>query len=588
MANEAVSFPLFIAVMILFIIATIFLGWYGFHHTKSNKQFLLGRNKTNPLIIALSYGATFLSASAIVGFGGQAAVHGMTMIWLCFLNLFLGLFIAFVVFGRRVRRIGLKLGASTFSDLFGKIFKSKGIRMFAAVIIIVMMPIYCAAVLKAGVNSVVTFMGLQEFYNIILIILAVIVGAYVVYGGIIAVMYNDALQAGIMFVGMIVILVITLITVGGFTHAVDSLKDYGFVKGMLDGGVNLAAFPVFNSKEFWLVISTFILGVGIGALTQPQLVVRFMSAKDNKTLNKSLIIGSIFMIAIVASAYTVGAFTNVYFMEEHGMTAGQYMLSLPDYANAKSIPVDYIIPQYVLEVFKKYSLGDLFICVFILALLAAAISTLSALMHTIGTAGGHDVFAVWKDWKKKRIEDGKSTKFSDNIVATWEDFKVRVRKGGRKKESDDQQSLFVNRSVTAIVMVLIVVYCFLMPNDIVAKATSLFMGLTAAAILPLMIYGLFGKDPKKNVALASITVGTVSYLFWALFINSGSSIFLPICKWLTGNPVLFGGTIQYVDALIISLPLSAATLIIAYAIMWWKNKRTVDTGIEVVDEGNES
>ena len=578
---DAVSMPLFLGVMVIFVITTIFLGWYGYRNTKSNKQFMLGRNKTNPLIIALSYGATFLSASAIVGFGGQAAVHGMTMIWLCFLNLFLGLFVAFIVFGRRVRRMGLKHGASTFSDLFGKIFKSNGIRGFAAAIIIIMMPIYCAAVLKAGANSLVTFMGLGEFYNIIVIILAIVVGAYVVYGGIIAVMYNDALQAGIMFAGMVVIFIVTLITVGGFTHATE------FLTGMFDSGASNAgtlpgfmgwnSFPAFNSPEFWTVVSTFILGVGIGALTQPQLVVRFMSAKDDKTLNKSLIIGSIFMIVIVASAYTVGAFTNVYFMETYGLTTFQYVTA----------GTDYIIPTYVLEVFKQYSLGDLFICVFILAMLAAAISTLSALMHTIGTAGGHDMFAIWRDYKKKRIAEGKPTSFSDNLGATWENLKDGVRGSRQKNENDDKQSLFVNRSVTAIVMVLTVVYCFLMPSDIVAKATSLFMGLTAAAILPLMVYGLFGKNPKKNVALVSISVGTASYLFWALFINASSSIFLPICKMLTGSKVLFEGTIQYVDALIISLPLSALTLIIAYAYYWWKEKKAAEAGI-AIDEGNES
>jgi hypothetical protein len=36
---------------------------------RDNKEFLLGRNKTNSVIIGLSYGATFLSASAVIGFG---------------------------------------------------------------------------------------------------------------------------------------------------------------------------------------------------------------------------------------------------------------------------------------------------------------------------------------------------------------------------------------------------------------------------------------------------------------------------------------------------------------------------------------
>ncbi|MCH3978646.1 MAG: hypothetical protein LKE35_06730 [Candidatus Methanomethylophilus sp.] len=70
--------------------------------------------------------------------------------YLCFLNLFVGLFVAFLFFGPRTRRIGRRLHASTFADILGKMYSSKGIRAFTAILIIVMMPIYCAAVLKGG------------------------------------------------------------------------------------------------------------------------------------------------------------------------------------------------------------------------------------------------------------------------------------------------------------------------------------------------------------------------------------------------------------------------------------------------------
>ena len=39
-------------------------------------------------MMALSYGATFISASAIVGFGGVAAAFGMGIQWLGFLHIF--------------------------------------------------------------------------------------------------------------------------------------------------------------------------------------------------------------------------------------------------------------------------------------------------------------------------------------------------------------------------------------------------------------------------------------------------------------------------------------------------------------------
>jgi len=534
---EGVSIPIFAAMLIIFAAVTIFLGLYGYRNTKNNSEFLLGRNKTNPLIIGLSYGATFLSASAVIGFGGQAATHGLTVMWLCFLNLFVGLFIAFLVFGPRTRKVGRKLGASTFSDLLGKMYKSKGIRGFTALLIIIMMPIYCAAVLKGGVNSVAVLTGLTDYYDAILIILAVIVGVYVVYGGIIAVMYNDALQAAIMFVGMLVILIVTFNAVGGVTNGFTALSEIptAGAGGVLPGFNGWTEVADFGSNEWMLVVTTFLMGVGLGVLTQPQLIVRFMSAKDDKMLNRSLIVGSIFMFLIVGSAYTSGALSNVFFMDNHGMVANNYVAGL-------GLGTDFIVPQYILEVFDGIFGGDFFICLFLLSLVCASISTISALMHTIGAAGGYDLYTIAENHKHKREKDS--------------------------------QSVRVNRIVTAIMMVLVVVYCYWMPKEIIAKATSLFMGITAAALLPAFCHGLYTKGvPDKMAAIASITVGTVVYMVWALFINSSMSVFMPVCKWITGEAVLFPNTwLAFCDPLVIALPLSIVVFVVMRLISKQSNK----------------
>ena len=524
--TEGVDLTTFIIMAVLFIIATLALGYYGYRNTKNGDEFLLGRNKANPIIIALSYGATFLSASAVIGFGGQAAVHGASLMWLCFLNLALGVAVAFIVFGNRTRSLGRKLGASTFADLLGKIYKSKGIRMFTAIIIIVMMPIYCAAVLKGGVNSLAVITGLD--YNLMLLVLSLIVAIYVVYGGIIAVMYNDAMQAVIMLAGMIAIFVVTIGTLGwdAFQQLTD-LTVSGAIQqtNVLPGSNGWTVFPTMFSPEWWTVVSTFLLGVGVGALTQPQLAVRFMSSKDSKSLNKSMVIGCVFIFVIVGIAYTVGTLSNLYFFNEHGVNAIQWVTS----------GTDFIIPTFIMEIFHGFTFGDLFVSLFLISLISASVSTISALMHTIGAAGGYDVYSA-----------------------------IMSRKEGKEV---DVKSLGVNRSVTMVMMILVVLYCYLMPSDIIAKATSVFMGMTAAALLPAYVHALYCKNPNRKAALNSVIAGSSVYLFWALFVNKGTSIFLPVCKWLTGNQVLFDGIVMYVDALVVALPVSALVMAISYFVM---------------------
>ncbi len=104
----------------------------------------------NPIVMALSYGATLISASAIVGFGGVAAAFGMGIQWLCLLNMFIGVVIAFIFFGLRTRRMGAKLNVSTFPQLLGRHFRSRNIQVFIAAVIFVGMPLYAAVVMKGG------------------------------------------------------------------------------------------------------------------------------------------------------------------------------------------------------------------------------------------------------------------------------------------------------------------------------------------------------------------------------------------------------------------------------------------------------
>jgi len=520
---------------ILFVLATIYLGWYGHKHTKNNEEFLLGRNKASPLIIALSYGATFLSTSAIVGFGGAAAKYGLSMIWLMVLCILIGTIIAFMVFGKRVRRKGQEHGARTFPEIMGKMYGSPFIRTYSAMVILIGMPVYCAAVLTGGVNFIAVTIGVDR--NMVLLGLSLIVALYVVYGGVIAVMYNDALQAAIMFIGMAVIMIFTFWKLGGVTEAFASLQNLwtsdvnqaDFAKDISAGFRGWSDFSAPGSTIWLTVVTTLLLGVGIGALAQPQLVVRFLSAKDDRALDRSMWIGAVFVLVILGTAFTIGPLSNVFFFKTTGMTATQLFKN-----------TDMIIPEYVNALFGGMSGGDFFISLFVLALICAAISTMSALFHVMGSAAGYDIWT-----RRKNLREVES----------------KVNMAGSMK---------ANRVGTMIMVVIVVMVAYMMPANIIAKATVIFMGFTAAALLPTMAYGLYSKGkPNVLVAKISIAVGMVSWSVWGFFVNSGIADILGIPKIVTGS------WMNAVDPIVIGLPLSAIALVIAYfAIVWRKAKAT--------------
>ena len=210
-----------VIIIIVYLCVVGVLGFLGYRRTKNANDYLLGGRRIHPMVMALSYGATFISTSAIVGFGGNAGVFGFSLLWLTFLNIFLGVFIAFIFFGKRTRRIGHNINAHTFPEFLGKRYQSKFIQKFAGLVIFIFMPIYTAAVMIGVAKFLESGLGLP--YDIVLIIFSVIVAAYVFFGGMKGVMYSDAFQGSLMLVGMVILLITVYAKLGGIVPAHEQL-----------------------------------------------------------------------------------------------------------------------------------------------------------------------------------------------------------------------------------------------------------------------------------------------------------------------------------------------------------------------------
>jgi SSS family solute:Na+ symporter len=209
-------------VIILYLAVLAYLGYIGYKQTKSSADYLIAGGDTHPFVMALSYGATFISTAAIVGFGGVAAWLGNSLLWLTFCNIFIGVFIAFVFLGNPTRKMGIRLNAHTFPELLGRRFNSKFIQVFGGVLITIFMPLYTSAVLIGGTEFLVAYFKVD--YHLALLVMSVIVTGYVLAGGLKGVMLTDALQGVIMFVAMIILLVMVFDSVGGMDAGLSKLE----------------------------------------------------------------------------------------------------------------------------------------------------------------------------------------------------------------------------------------------------------------------------------------------------------------------------------------------------------------------------
>lgn len=520
--------PLTIALSIIYLSVLAFLSISAFRTTHNAKDFMLGGRQIHPMVMALSYGATFISTSAIVGFGGNAGLFGMSLLWLTFLNIFVGVFIAFIVFGKRTRKMGHNLDAHTFPELLGVRFQSRFIQGFSAAVILFFMPLYAAAVLKGGVGFLATQFNID--FNVTLLFFVMIIALYVSMGGMKGVMYTDAFQGTIMFGGMLFLLIFVYSKLGGIVPAHLALTNLMNEPAVLEqtakqstaGFAGWTAMPVLGSPYWWTVVSSVVMGVGIGVLAQPQLVTRFMTVKSNRELNRAVASGGVFILMMAGVAYVVGSLSNVLFFQTEGHTA----------VVAAGGVIDNIIPLFL----KNY-LPSWFNTIFLLTLMSAAMSTLSSQYHVVGTSIGRDLYAK-----------------------------------GLGRTGDSVLITRIGIVASILVSALLAYIGNRLQTDIglIAQATAIFFGLCAAAFLPVYIGALFSRNLSRRAAIVSILTGTLVSLFWLFFIHAKNAGTIGLCKVLTGKPHLLADTgLSYfaqVDAVVIAVPLSFLALWIAAAL----------------------
>lgn len=508
-----------IIVTIVYLGVVAWLGMLGYKRTKNASDYLVAGRQIHPYIMALSYGATFISTAAIVGFGGLAGVFGMGLIWLTFLNIFLGIFIAFIFFGKRTRKMGHNMNAQTFPDFLAKRYQSNFIRKFAGLIIFFFMPIYTAAVMIGAARFIEG--SLQVEYHISLFIFAIIVASYVFFGGLKGVMYSDAFQGSIMFLGMGFLLISTFVRLGGVGTSFARLSALSRhpevvpqVEGFMAGGFQgWTSMPVFLSNNWYVLVTSIILGVGIGVLAQPQLVVRYMSVRSDRELNRAIPIGGVFIAMMTGVAFTVGALANVYFFERTGKIAV-----------AAAGGTDSIIPTFIQD-----SMPGWFVTVFLIIIIAAGMSTISSQFHTIGSAVGRDLF--------------------------------------RSEEENEHKTLLFTKGGMLVGVVLTIFLAYTLPGvweGAIGISTGLFFGLCAASFLPMYVGALYLPAMSRKAATIGMLGGFFTYAFWALFIHASEARVIGLCQALFGRVVLFDNALAVVNPLIPGLLVSAILTVVLY------------------------
>ena len=356
------------------------VGVYARKQVKNVGDFVLGGRAVGPWLTAFAYGTSYFSAVVFVGYAGQFGwKYGLASTWIGIGNALIGSLLAWVILGRRTRVMTNHLKSATMPDFFGSRFDSKPIKIVASIISFIFLIPYTASVY----NGLSRLFGMVQYsYWICVLSMAVLTGVYVILGGYIATAINDFIQGIIMLVGIVAVIGAVISSQGGFITAIGKLSE-------LESDIPLTlgqkgAFASFFGPDPLNLLGVVIL-TSLGTWGLPQMVHKFYTIKDEKSIRAGTIISTIFALIIAGGSYFLGGF-------------GRLFDNDTIYSEQGKVIYDAIVPNML------HNLSDVLIGIIVVLVLSASMSTLSSLVLSSSSTITLDFIkdTLYKDMSEKK------------------------------------------------------------------------------------------------------------------------------------------------------------------------------------------
>ncbi len=440
-----------IPILTLFFVVMIGVGLYCKKHTKSVDGFVLGGRSVGPWLTAFAFGTSYFSAVIFVGYAGQFGWNfGLASTWVGLGNAFIGSLLAWLILGKRTRIMTQCLGSKTMPDFFEKRYNSSKLKIIASLIIFVFLIPYTAS-LYNGLSSLFNNVFSIPYWAVVLI-MAVLTGVYVIFGGYMATAINDFIQGIIMLVGIVAVILAVLNDNGGLVTAVKSLGETAGKEYISTFGPN----PIFL---FFVVMLT-----SLGTWGLPQMVGKFYSIKDKKSVKTGTIISTIFALVVAGGCYFLGGFGRLY---QSQMVEGGFITE-------KGVLFDKVVPTMLSD------LAPIIVALVIVLVLSASMSTLSSLVLTSSSTLTLDVIKPVAQ-KKNNFNDKRSV------------FVMR---------------LFIVFFIAVSAIIAILKDSIWKDSVFIAQMMGVSWGALAGSFLAPFLYGLFWKKGSRAAVVSCFVFGT--------------------------------------------------------------------------------
>jgi len=268
--------------IILYLLLTIFVGWYASKFVKTSNDFAIAGRQMPIYVVASGLFATWFGSETVMGASSEFVEHGLLGVIEDPFGAALCLFLIGMFFSRPLYRLNIL----TFSDYF-RIRYNKKVEWISAIFII---PSYFSWIAAQLVALAIVLQSIAQIpFAWGIIICASIVLFYTYVGGMWSVAITDTIQTAIIIIGLLVLTLELVSEVGGFNQVLTKTPP-DFFKFT----------PKENSLTSWVSYFAAWITIGWGSIPQQDVFQRTLSAKSEDIAVKSAYWSSLMYLTVAS------------------------------------------------------------------------------------------------------------------------------------------------------------------------------------------------------------------------------------------------------------------------------------------------
>ncbi len=500
-----------VLVLVSYLLILIGIGWAGYRRGKGDEEdYYLASRGQGWFVSSLTIMATFFSSFALLGAPGMVYREGVVFA-LVSLNVPVAGFGIYLL-GSRIRAVGQARGYVTQADMFCDYYGSRVVLRLLIVIVgfLFVVPFVMIQLKAGGELASVLFPSQENAFQIGAVVIAGITAIYIMIGGMRSVAWTDAMQCILLTSGMLLAGVAMVGAMGGWTGFTQALGQLPVSSRTLPGNTGFWELPMLMSVCLFM---------GMGGVLSPPQWMRYYSARDRQTIQRSALI----FIILLTGCFLLGIMlVGLGGQALYPLQFDQLGEVSPNPSVGSYDQILVVVMKYQLPNLLGNELGLLLASILIVAIMASSMSTADSNLHALGGLVTRDVY--------------------DRFI---------------RPQATERERLWVGRFVilAASFLSLLVVLSGSREDSSFVGFMEMMVGLGlfgvafSVQLLPIAIDVLFVRKGTSVAACAGLATGVVFAFMFTSFFN-------PLIEWIGFSSLLsLASLIEWVKA---ALPIHAS------------------------------